>query len=468
MRTKYLPTRVLFAGILSIAVGGCSSSNTDDDGTGETTGGAEATGGVAAGGSGGSATTGGTGQPVTGGTTSAGGGTEQPVTGGTTGTGGSTEQPMTGGMTGDGGATASGGSQDTGGQATGGRSGIGGRTGRGGAGTGGSTADGTGGAAAASGSGGVETGGNTGNGGEPTGGTSNGGSTAGGTTGTGGAATGGSTGPCTASKDAGRTVSGSGPHKVVIETNSDPGINCGTIYRPEDLGGDEKYPIFVWGEGACTRNGSSNQAAMGEIASWGYFVVADGPPGGGGNCSSIGMSSDVAGMAKPLLDYITWAIAENGKTCSAYNNSLDTTKVAADGFSCGGLMAEGTAGDPRMTTWGVTSSGLTSPNQSLYQSIHTPVKILVGGSGDVAYENGKRDYENIAPLGIPVIFLSKDSGGHGGDLNNGKGDFNTINLAWLNWQLKGDEGATGKGLLYGSSCKYCTASGWEYESANIE
>ena len=275
-------------------------------------------------------------------------------------------------------------------------------------------------------------------------------------------------GECTPSKAASQTVSGSGPHEVVIETNSDPGINKGTIYRPKDLEPGKNYPIFVWGEGACTRNGSSNQAAMGEIASWGYFVVADGPPGGGGNCSSIGMSSDVAGMAKPLLDYITWAIAENGKTCSAYNDSLDTTKIAADGFSCGGLMAEGTAGDPRMTTWGVTSSGMTSPNQSLYQSIHTPVKILVGGSGDVAYENGKRDYENIAPLGIPVIFLSKDNGGHGGDLNNGTGDFNTINLAWLNWQLKGDEGATGKGLLFGSSCKYCTASGWEYDSANIE
>ena len=268
------------------------------------------------------------------------------------------------------------------------------------------------------------------------------------------------------------TVSGTGPHKVTVESNSDSDISCGTIYRPSDLGGSEKYPIFVWGEGACTRSGTSNQAAMGEIASHGYFVVADGPTGGGGsNCGTISMPStaaDLPNMAKPMLGYISWAIAENGKSCSAYYQSLDTTKVAADGFSCGGLMAEATAGDSRMTAWGVSSSGLTSADASFYKTIHTPVKILLGGSTDVAYTNGERDYTNISALGIPIILLSKDGAGHGGDLSNGKGDFNTVNLAWLNWQLKGDETATGKGLLVGSGCKYCNTSGWEFKSANVQ
>ncbi|MBN2194977.1 MAG: alpha/beta hydrolase [Polyangiaceae bacterium] len=256
---------------------------------------------------------------------------------------------------------------------------------------------------------------------------------------------------------------------MVVETNSDPGIACGTIYRPADLGGDEKYPIFVWGEGACTRNGSSNSGAMSEIASHGYFVVADGPPGGGGNCESIGMSSDVEGMAKPLLAYITWAIAENDKPCSAYYQSLDTTKVAANGFSCGGLMAEGTAGDPRMTTWGITSSGMTTPNQAFYQTVHTPVLVILGGPSDVAYENGERDYDSIAALGHPIMLFSKDIG-HGGDLGGPSGhggDFTKINLAWLNWWLKGDEEATGKGVLVGSGCTYCTDSAWEVKSDNL-
>ncbi len=107
------------------------------------------------------------------------------------------------------------------------------------------------------------------------------------------------------SKPLSTTVTGSGPHKVVIETNSDPGIKSGTIYRPSDLGPGKNYPIFVWGEGACAQDGLSNKASMGEIASWGYFIVADGSSAGGG------------GTAAALLAYITWAIAENRNPCSA-------------------------------------------------------------------------------------------------------------------------------------------------------
>ncbi|KYF91907.1 hypothetical protein BE20_01795 [Sorangium cellulosum] len=45
------------------------------------------------------------------------------------------------------------------------------------------------------------------------------------------------TGTCTESRPTDRRVSGSGPHQVVVETNPDPGINEGTIFRPADLGG---------------------------------------------------------------------------------------------------------------------------------------------------------------------------------------------------------------------------------------
>ena len=220
------------------------------------------------------------------------------------------------------------------------------------------------------------------------------------------------TGTCTASKAVSTNVSGSGPHKVTVETNSDPGINEGTIFRPTDLGGAEKYPIFVWGEGACTQNGLSNSAAMGEIASHGYFVIADGTPNGTTNRS---MGGDLVAMGKPLLAYIAWAIAENDKPCSAYYQSLDTTKIATNGFSCGGLMAEGTAGDSRITTWGINSSGVFGEIRLSSGRIHTPVLIVLGGSGDMAYTNGENDYNSISALGIPIMLFSKALG-HGGDL----------------------------------------------------
>ena len=248
---------------------------------------------------------------------------------------------------------------------------------------------------------------------------------------------------------------------MVIETNSAQGIKCGTIYRPADLGGAEKYPILVWGEGGCSQDGYSNLAAMGEIASWGYLVIADGTPGSTGACA--GGQSGAA-----FLDYITWAIAENGKSCSAYYESLETTKIAADGFSCGGLMAENVSGDPRFAAIGITSSGLMGSNDALYDKIHTPFKIMNGGSSDVAYQNGLRDYEEISSRGKPIIYFSKTSAGHGGDLGQGRGEFNRVNLAWLNWQLKGDMGATGKGFLIGATCQFCTNAGWNFRSANIQ
>jgi dienelactone hydrolase len=286
---------------------------------------------------------------------------------------------------------------------------------------------------------------------------------AGGAAGAAGASTG--SGTCTASKASSTKVSGSGTHQVVVETNSDAGIREGTIFRPADLGGTEKYPIIVWGEGGCSENGLSTSGAMAELASHGYFVIADGTPNGSGSRPMD--SSNPASMGKPLLAYVDWAVAENGKACSAYYQSLDTTKIGANGFSCGGLMSEGTAGDPRITTWGLNSSGLLSANQAFYKTVHTPVLVVLGGSDDVAYENGERDYTNLSGMSIPIMLFSKALG-HGGDLfsKNG-GDFTKIDLGWFNWWLKGDETATGKGVLVGASCKYCTDSAWEVKSANL-
>jgi len=450
MKTKRLYVPMFVLGLLGVSVGGAACS---DGGTADPSG------------------SGGTGAAPTAGT----GGTG--TTGGQTGTGGTTS----GGSSGTGGVSATAGTTGSGGSATGGTSTGGGATGgsaTGGTSTGGSASGGTSGTGAG-GRGGMATGGG-GRGGSGTGGTATGGTSAGGAGGRGGMATGGGgrggsgtggtaaggsggsgSGTCTASKSTGRTVSGTGPHQVVVETNTDNGIKCGTIYRPADLGGTEKYPIFVWGEGGCSQDGYSNQAAMAEIASWGYFIVADGTPGGTNAC---GGGQD----GRAFLDYLTWAIAENGKSCSAYYQSLETTKIAADGFSCGGLMSENVSGDARFSAIGITSSGLMSANATLYGKIHTPFKIMNGGSSDIAYENGLRDYDEISKRGIPILYFSKTSAGHGGDLGQARGDFNKVNLAWLNWQLKGDTGATGKGYLFGSTCSICTNAGWVFKSMNIQ
>lgn len=343
---------------------------------------------------------------------------------------------------------------------------VGGRVASGGGpatGSGGVTSAGSGGAPA----GGASSGGtSSGSGGQaPSGGDGSGGASGGaGSGGEDSSGSGGFTGTCTASRPAGRNVSGSGSHEVVVEINSDPGINEGTIFRPADVGPGKNYPIFVWGNGGCSRDGLATEAAMAEIASHGYFVVSDGTPGGDEPNRDLGGGGDV------LLAYVDWVISENNKPCSAYSQTIDTTKVGANGFSCGGLMSAGTAADPRMTAWGHTSSGSFSVDQAFYNSIHSPVIIITGTEDSLgADENGQRDFDNISQRDdIPVMMFAKVGADHGGDLwaTNG-GHFTKINVAWLNWWLKGDESATGKGMLVGASCPYCTDNTWQIQSANL-
>jgi hypothetical protein len=440
---QYLTSSPIVAAFLSVAVAACNSESGDTDGSGGSmSSGTGATAGVVGtttGGSGGTPASGGSG--ASGGTQNGGsGGSGITTTGGTAGSGGGSGGTV---------STAGGGSGGTAAGSGGTAAGSGGTA----AGSGG-TAAGSGGVSAQAGAGGSGGRGGRSN----SGGASGAGAAAGGS---GGAVT----GTCTASKAVNTKVSGTGPHKVVVETNSDPGIAAGTIFRPSDLGGTEKYPIFVWGEGGCSQDGLSNSAAMAEIASHGYFVVADGTPNGTGNRTMD--RSKLKEMGAPLIAYVDWAIAENGKACSAYYQSLDASKVASNGFSCGGLMSQGTVMDPRIVTWGVTSSGMAGADQTFYDMIHTPVLFVEGGTGDVAYDGGKEGYDATSKLTVPVMWFSKDLG-HGGDLftSNG-GDFTKLNLAWLNWWLKGDETATGKGLLVGASCTYCSNSAWEVMSAHV-
>jgi len=381
--------------------------------------------------------------------------------GATVGSGGSA-----GGSAGSAGSAAGSGGGNGGTGGSGAIAGAGGEGGVGAAGRGGSAGGGAGGPGGAAGRGGA--GGSVGAAGRGGAGGSSAG--AGGSAGQGGAGgsgsgTAGNSGTCTASKPAGSNATGSGPHKVTVEINAGPGINQGTIFRPTDLGGAEKYPIFVWGEGGCSEDGLSNATAMAEIASHGYFVVADGTPNGSGNRTQD--RSMLMAMAAPLIAYVDWAIAENGKPCSAYYQSLDTTKIAANGFSCGGLMSQAMVLDSRITTWGVNSSGMKGAMQDYYAMIHTPVLFVEGGPSDIAYDGGAEGYAAIAKLNVPVLWFSKDLG-HGGDLFSARGgDFTKINIAWLNWWLKGDETATGKGLLVGASCPYCSNATWEYKSMNV-
>jgi hypothetical protein len=210
-------------------------------------------------------------------------------------------------------------------------------------------------------------------------------------------------------------------------------------------------------------NGTTDPEFLGEIASHGFLVIADGTPNGS---TSRPVGSDYRALGQPLLKALDWAIKENERACSQYYQGLDTSKTAVFGWSCGGLMAEGVSSDSRLTTVMLNSSGMVNQDQTIYPGAHTPVLIILGGTSDAATPNGMRDYDAIN--NVPIVVESTEVG-HGGTYtqDNG-GSFAKVDVAWLNWWLKGDTKATGKGMFVGANCGLCSDSSWTIQSKNLQ
>jgi hypothetical protein len=251
-----------------------------------------------------------------------------------------------------------------------------------------------------------------------------------------------------------------GPYEVVIE--SDPGVPDQTIYRAV-VPSEVKLPIIVWGEGGCIKMGLIMAEFLHDVASHGFLIIADGPPEGG--TTGAGPGGGGGDVFKASID---WAIAENDRPCSQYYRKLDTTKIAASGQSCGGLMTLQAAGDPRLTTIAMFNSGLMGGGAATLDMVHTPAAYFNGGTSDIAYENGANDYAQLAMTADFPVLHANNMLGHGGTYNDDNGgECARVGEAWFRWQLLGDETESGKGMFWGPDCGLCKDAGWTVESVNM-
>ena len=292
-----------------------------------------------------------------------------------------------------------------------------------------------------------------------------------------------------------------GPNPVVVE--HDQRLATHTIYRPATLG-PTKHSVLVWGEGGCAKNGLTFPEYLSEIASYGFVVVADGPPiqqaprGQGGAAGAAGAAAP-AGPARgqapaanaprgapapargaggppagginadgtPLIQAMDWLAREAADSSSRFYQKVDTARVAAMGMSCGGLMAYKVSADPRVATVGIWNSGLIQPDEKIFAGLHSSVIIITGGESDIAYANGKRDFETL-PARVPVFYAVHPSVGHGGTYNEDNGGaFGVAAVAWLKWQLMNDTSALGKGYFVGTPCGLCSDPKWTAGSRSL-
>lgn len=156
-----------------------------------------------------------------------------------------------------------------------------------------------------------------------------------------------------------------------------------TIYQPKTSPTGLKLPVLLWGNGGCADDGTGFQAFLGEVASYGFFVIADGLING------TESKTTTSALIKASLE---WVATNGGNRTYAH---VDNTKIAVAGQSCGGLEAYDLRADPRVFTIGIFNSGefAAADSRTVAGNITKPIFYFLGGSSDIAYANVGVSYQ---------------------------------------------------------------------------
>ena len=263
---------------------------------------------------------------------------------------------------------------------------------------------------------------------------------------------------------------GTGPYKALMFEA--PDFEAHTVFAPQDLsafGKKNPLPVLVWGNGACTNSPWEHFKFLNEIASHGFLVIATG---------HIPMEevpyNGPRSTSEQQLQSVDWAIAQNGDKESPFYGRIDINAIAAAGMSCGGLQTLDNSADPRFKTLMIMNSGLfinpagampgmPMPEKEKLQNIKVPVIYILGGEEDIAYGNGMDDFFRLK--NVPAVAANLPVG-HGGTYRQPHGgEFTVPALAWLQWQLQGNEEAAK--MFTGSPCGLALREGWTVDKNEL-
>lgn len=290
---------------------------------------------------------------------------------------------------------------------------------------------------------------------------------------------------------------GTGPFKAIMAT--DASLPAHVLYHPKDLKRAGKLPVVAWGNGACINAGNRFRYFLTEIASHGYFIAANGvmandklevgpqenpavrapgspppPPPTPEQRAASARRAPGTTTKEQLIESIDWAVRENERKGSPFYHRLDTSRVAVMGQSCGGVQTLNVAGDPRIKTLIIWSSGVGMiPNNpsdpaAVLASVHSPIAYIYGDAqNDIAHLASVDNVKRLGERGVPVFGAWQDKMTHLGTYGQRNGGyFANIAVAWLDLQLK-DKAAAGK-MFKGSACTLCTAPGWHVSKSGLD
>jgi hypothetical protein len=158
-----------------------------------------------------------------------------------------------------------------------------------------------------------------------------------------------------------------------------------TIYQPKDYS-HLKLPVIAWANGGCAINGTNFAGFLGEVASYGAFIIAVG--------SIEGVPYNPNATANVVADVhperqnaaINWISRVAG---TGQYRHVDASRLSVWGQSCGGLESYYNAFDGRSTSVGIFDSGELTVNDSIAFAarVTKPIFYFLGGPTDVAYPN---------------------------------------------------------------------------------
>jgi len=234
---------------------------------------------------------------------------------------------------------------------------------------------------------------------------------------------------------------GSGPYNAhYIE---DPSLPGHTIYTPKEPPANLKMPVIVWGNGFCMAAGTMFVNFLNEIASHGFFIIANGP--------ATGNQLDGTTSVADLIKSVDWA--EKNPAAKKWN--LDLSKLAVAGQSCGGGQAASASKDSRFKMVVLFNGMAGSPSGKV------PIAYFLGGPKDIAQRVGDSGFKTVS---VPALKATVDVGHIGTYYQKYGGKFGRAAVAFFKWQQKGDSAS--KALFCSPASSELTKVGFKIESRN--
>ena len=211
---------------------------------------------------------------------------------------------------------------------------------------------------------------------------------------------------------------------------------------PKQLSNTQKHGIVVWGPGGGEKPGNYPDMIK-DLAAQGFVVIGIRESPGNGSLA---------------IQAIDWLEKENSNSQSPFYGKLDMTKVGCSGHSMGGLESEQAAiKDKRVITAFLNNSGDQGSGAFANIPKEKTAGVVFGEKGSER-SNAIRDYQSSRQTPACMIEMtggpmnSEGGWGHG----SGPWDGRAITVAWMRWQLGGEDFR--KADFVGSSGKYINGS----------